>query len=88
MLLPILALALGCESGVDTAGQHLRTAWEDSRRIAGESLLAAPLRCTVNNTLLGVSLALDLARISRDTLEDVVSINTRGDGDDIGLVDR
>lgn len=68
-------LSMAYDSARATAGDHLQAAIEDSRDIASESLLSAPLRCTVNNTKLGLKLAEEIFGISRETLKDLARVN-------------
>lgn len=82
------ALALGCESALDVAGEHLRAAWQENRRLVAANPLTAPARCALHNTRQGFALAREVAKISRDTVTDVLRIQSRDGADDIKLVDR
>lgn len=68
-------LSLAVESARTSAGDHLRAALDESKDMFKQAPLAAPVRCTVNNTKLTVKLLEDVASISRDALEDLSRVN-------------
>ena len=68
-------LSLAYETARETAGDHLRTALDDSREMFRESPVSAPLRCSVNNMKLGYRLLEDMLDISRETVDDLTRVN-------------
>ncbi|TDG16053.1 cation-binding protein [Seongchinamella unica] len=68
-------LSLAAETASETAGDHLRTALDNSREMFREAPLSAPLRCSVNNMKLGFRLVGDMVDISRETFDDLQRIN-------------
>ena len=68
-------LSLAYETVRETAGDHLRTALDDSREIFRESPVSAPLRCSINNMKLGYRLLEDMVDISRETVDDLTRVN-------------
>jgi hypothetical protein len=68
-------MSMAYESARDSGLDHLRGALRDTRDIAVESPLTAPLRIAANNARLTFSLLGELAGISRDTLEDLGRVN-------------
>lgn len=68
-------LSMAYDSARATASDHLQAAIDDSKDIANESLLSAPVRCSVNNTRLGLKLVEEMLGISKETLKDLVRIN-------------
>ena len=68
-------LSLAAETARETAGDHLRTALDDSRDMFREAPLSAPLRCSINNMKLGYRLAGDMVDISREVFDDLNRVN-------------
>ncbi len=71
--LEVMSMAL--DSARDTTGEHVRTAWQESRELFRENPLSAPLRCAANNARLTIALLGDVAEITRDTLDDLSRVN-------------
>ena len=68
-------LAMARESARNSAGDHLRAAWDDGVQMFRESALTAPWRCAGNNARLGLRLLQDVAEISRDAVDDLSRVN-------------
>ena len=68
-------LSMAYDSARSTAGDHLQAAIDDSKDMANESLLSAPVRCTVNNTKLGLKFAEEMLGISKEALKDLARVN-------------
>ena len=68
-------LSLAAETARETAGDHVRTALDDSREMFRESPLSAPLRCSINNMKLGFRLVGDMVDISREVFDDLDRVN-------------
>jgi hemerythrin-like domain-containing protein len=68
-------LSMAYDSARSTASDHLQAALDDSRDIANESLLSAPVRCAVNNARLGLRFAEEMIGISKETLKDLARVN-------------
>ena len=68
-------LSLAAETARETAGDHLRSALDDSREMFREAPLSAPLRCSINNVKLGYRLVGDMIDISRETFDDLERVN-------------
>lgn len=68
-------LSMAYDSARSTASDHLQAAIDDSKDIVNESLLSAPVRCTVNNAKLGLRLAEEVLGISKETLKDLARVN-------------
>ena len=68
-------LSLAAETARATAGDHLRSALDDSREMFREAPLSAPLRCSINNVKLGYRLVGDMIDISRETFDDLERVN-------------
>lgn len=68
-------LSLAADTARETAGDHLRTALDDSREIIRETPLRAPLRCSLNNIRLGYRLLGDMLDISREVYGDLERVN-------------
>jgi hemerythrin-like domain-containing protein len=68
-------LSIAYESARETAGDHVRTAWQDSRGYFREAPLSAPLRCAANNTLVTFRLLGQVAEISKETFDDLSRVN-------------
>ena len=68
-------VSMAYESARDTAVDHIRAAFDDSRELFRESPLSAPLRCAVNNARLTARLLENVADISRDTVDDLARVN-------------
>ena len=63
------------ESARNTAGEHVRLAWDESVGLVRESAATAPWRLTANNARLGLRLIQEVAGISRDALGDISRVN-------------
>ena len=68
-------LSLAAETARETAGDHLRSALDDSREMFREAPLSAPLRCSINNVKLGYRLVGDMIDISREIFDDLERVN-------------
>jgi hemerythrin-like domain-containing protein len=68
-------VSMAYESARDTAGDHVRAAWEDCQDLFRESAVTAPYRCAANNAKLALRLLGEVAEISRDTLDDLTRVN-------------
>lgn len=68
-------LSLAAETARETAGDHLRSALEDSREMFRAAPLSAPLRCSINNVKLGYRLVGDMIDISREVFDDLERVN-------------
>ena len=68
-------VSLAFETARETAGDHLRTALDDSRDKFRESPISAPVQCTLNNMKLGYRLIEDMIDISRETIDDLQRVN-------------
>ena len=68
-------LAMARESARNSAGDHLRAAWDEGVQMFRESALTAPWRCAGNNARLGLRLLQDVAEISRDAVDDLSRVN-------------
>ena len=68
-------LSLAYETARETAGDHLRTAVDESRVMFKDSPASAPLRCTMNNIKLGYRLVGDMLDISREVFDDLDRVN-------------
>ena len=68
-------LSLAYETARETAGDHLRTAVDDSKELFRESPASAPLQCTFNNLKLGYQLLEDMIDISREVFDDLQRVN-------------
>ena len=68
-------LSMAYDSARATAGDHLQAAIDDSKDIMNESPFSAPVRCTVNNTRLGLRLAEEILGISKEALKDLARVN-------------
>lgn len=68
-------MSMAYDTARSSAGEHVRSALDDSRKMFRESLFTAPLRCAANNTRLGWRLLEDVTQISRDALEDISRVN-------------
>ena len=64
-------LSLAYDTAKESAGDHLRTAFDDGREIVRETPVKAPLRLAFNNMKLGYSLVEDMIDITREVLEDL-----------------
>ena len=80
-------LSIAYESTRETAGDHVRTAWHDSRGYFREAPLSAPLRCAANNMLVTFRLLGQVAEISRETFDDLSRVN-QARKDRVRLLDR
>jgi len=80
-------LSMAYESARGTAGDHLKTALEESRELFKESPLKAPFRCAANNAKVSWRLLGEVAEISRDTLDDLSRVNQERK-DRVRLLDR
>jgi hemerythrin-like domain-containing protein len=80
-------VSMAYESARDTAGDHLRSALEDSKDMLKESLLSAPLRVAANNAKVTFRLLGEVIDISRDTLDDLSRVNQERK-DRVRLLDR
>ena len=68
-------LSLAYETARETAGDHVRTAIDESREKFRESLVRAPIQCTLNNAKLGYQFVGDMIDISREVLDDLQQVN-------------
>lgn len=68
-------LSMACAAARDSAGDHLRAAYDDSRSLFSDSVFTAPLRFAINNARLGYRLGEEVLGISRDTIDDLSRIN-------------
>lgn len=68
-------LSLAYETARETAGDHVRTAIDDSREKFRESPVRAPIQCTLNNVKLGYQFIEDMIDISREVLDDLQRVN-------------
>ncbi len=68
-------LSLGYETARETAGDHLRTALDDTKEKFRESPVSAPVQCTLNNVKLGYQLVEDMIDISREVIGDLQRVN-------------
>lgn len=68
-------LSMAYDSARATASDHLQAAIDDSKDFMNESLISAPVRCTVNNTKLGLRFAEEILGISKETLKDLARVN-------------
>jgi len=68
-------VSMARESARNSAGDHMRAAWEDGVDMFRESALTAPWRCAANNAKLGVRLVQEVAGIARDALDDLSRVN-------------
>ena len=80
-------VSIAYESARDTAGEHLRGAFNDALEYVKKDPLSAPLRCAANNTRVAFRLLGDVADISRETLDDLSRVNQER-RDRIRLLDR
>lgn len=80
-------VSIAYESARDKAGDHLRTALQDSLEFFREAPLKAPMRCVANNAKVTFRLLGDVAAISRETLDDLSRVNQER-RDRIRLMDR
>ena len=68
-------VSMAYESARDTAGEHLRLAWDEGLELFRESAVTAPWRFAANNARLGLRLVQQVAEISRDALGDISRVN-------------
>jgi hemerythrin-like domain-containing protein len=68
-------MSMAAESARSTAGDHLRSAMDETVDLFKESPLSAPLRTAANNTRLSISLLGNVLEISRDALDDLSRVN-------------
>lgn len=68
-------LSMAYDSARDSAGNHLRAAWDDGLDMFRESALTAPWRCAANNARLGLRLLQEVGEISRDAISDIARVN-------------
>ncbi len=68
-------VSMAYESARHSATDHAREAWEECRELFRESPLTAPLQCAASNTRISLRLLEDIAKISRDTYEDLARVN-------------
>jgi hypothetical protein len=68
-------LSLAYETARETAGDHVRTAIDESREKFRESPVRAPIQCTLNNAKLGYQFVGDMIDISREVLDDLQQVN-------------
>ena len=80
-------ISMAYDSTRSAAQEHWQTALDDSREIFQESIVTAPLRCSLNNAKLGYRLLQDLAQISREVVDDLEQVNEERKGR-IGLFSR
>lgn len=80
-------MSIAYESARSTAGEHLRTALDDSLEYFRKAPLSAPLRCAANNTMITFRLLGEVAEISRETFNDLSRVN-QARRDRIRLMDR
>jgi hemerythrin-like domain-containing protein len=80
-------VSIAYESARSSAGEHMRTAFDDSLEYFREAPLSAPLRCAANNTMITFRLLGEVAEISRETFNDLSRVN-QARRDRIRLMDR
>lgn len=68
-------VSMAYDAARSSAGDHLRSALDESMELFRESIITAPLHCAANNTRLGWRLLADVAQISRDALQDLSRVN-------------
>jgi hemerythrin-like domain-containing protein len=68
-------VSMAYDAARSSAGDHLRSALDESMELFRESIITAPLHCTANNTRLGWRLLADVMQISRDALQDLSRVN-------------
>ena len=81
----VLSMAAG--NGRSLAGDHVRSAWEESLDIIRETPFTAPWRCAINNTRISFNLLGDLMEVSKDVAEDLSRVNQERK-DRLRLLDR
>lgn len=81
----VLSMAAG--NGRSLAGDHVRSAWEESLDIIRETPFTAPWRCAINNTRISFNLLGDLMDVSKDVAEDLSRVNQERK-DRLRLLDR
>jgi hypothetical protein len=80
-------VSIAYESARGIAGEHVRTALQDSVELFRETPLAAPLRVVANNFRVTFRLLGEVAEISRETLHDLARVNQERK-DRVRLMDR
>jgi hypothetical protein len=80
-------VSMAYESARHSASDHAREAWEECLGLFRQSPLTAPLQCAASNTRISLRLLEDIAKISRDTYEDLARVNQERK-DRIRLLDR
>lgn len=68
-------VSIAYESARESANDSLRTAVRDALGYFQEAPLSAPLRCVANNTRVTFRLLGEVAKISRETLDDLSRVN-------------
>jgi hemerythrin-like domain-containing protein len=68
-------LSMAYDTARSSAGDHIRSALDESKEMFRESFFTAPVRAAANNTRLGWRLLEDVAEISRDALKDISRVN-------------
>ena len=80
-------VSMAYESARDTAGEHARTALQNSVELFREAPFSAPLRVVANNARATVNLLWEVVGISRETLQDLSRVNQERK-DRVRLMDR
>jgi len=80
-------VSIAYESARDIAGEHARSALQESLAMFREAPLSAPLRCVANNTRVAFRLLGEVAEISGETLQDLSRVNQERK-DRVRLMDR